>query len=197
MTSSCASSWHGSTACWKHTPPHSRWAAGNLQLLPFSECGSGCRGVALGRDDQLPASSPLKPLDAAMCGASPAFSMPSSLARAAWTPRDSAPLLPGPLPALALQGGGRRGAVADYERAGELKFGLLVWRANLRRDASLAEDPQAGSHRGHPCTGQLGGGCARALCRAPPGASASAASAACAGGVVPSAVPTIHAAAAS
>ncbi|KAL4420682.1 hypothetical protein ABPG75_010338 [Micractinium tetrahymenae] len=38
--------------------------------------------------------------------------------------------------------GARRGAVADYERAGELKFGLLVWRANLRRDASLAEDPQ-------------------------------------------------------
>ncbi|KAL4451396.1 hypothetical protein ABPG77_009468 [Micractinium sp. CCAP 211/92] len=37
---------------------------------------------------------------------------------------------------------GRRGGVADYERAGELKFGLLVWRANLRRDASLAEDPQ-------------------------------------------------------
>lgn len=44
--------------------------------------------------------------------------------------------------ASALKGGGRRGAVADYERAGELKFGLLVWRANLRRDASLAEDPQ-------------------------------------------------------
>ncbi|PSC71684.1 phosphoglucomutase [Micractinium conductrix] len=33
-------------------------------------------------------------------------------------------------------------ATADYERVGELKFGLLVWRANLRRDASLADDPQ-------------------------------------------------------
>ena len=32
--------------------------------------------------------------------------------------------------------------VSDYERVGELKFGLLVWRANLKRDASLASDGQ-------------------------------------------------------
>lgn len=50
---------------------------------------------------------------------------------------------PSTSPARVLQGATRRGAIADYERAGELKFGLLVWRANLRRDASLADDPQA------------------------------------------------------
>jgi hypothetical protein len=31
--------------------------------------------------------------------------------------------------------------VADYERVGELRFALLVWRANLQRDLSVASGP--------------------------------------------------------
>jgi hypothetical protein len=38
----------------------------------------------------------------------------------------------------------RSRALDDYERVGELRFGLLVWRANLRRDVALARNPAAG-----------------------------------------------------
>ena len=32
--------------------------------------------------------------------------------------------------------------IADYERVGDLKFALLVWRTNLLRDTSLAVTPE-------------------------------------------------------
>jgi hypothetical protein len=51
-------------------------------------------------------------------------------------------LLPCPAPARPTLQKPRHHTVSDYERVGELKFGLLVWRANLKRDASLASDGQ-------------------------------------------------------
>ncbi|PRW20259.1 adenylate guanylate cyclase [Chlorella sorokiniana] len=40
--------------------------------------------------------------------------------------------------------------LADYERVGELKFGLLVWRANLKRDVSLLAGGAEGGGGGDP-----------------------------------------------
>jgi hypothetical protein len=37
---------------------------------------------------------------------------------------------------------GRHHTLSDYERIGELRFAMLVWRANLQRDLSLCEGPQ-------------------------------------------------------
>jgi hypothetical protein len=34
--------------------------------------------------------------------------------------------------------------LSDYERVGELEFGLIVWRTNLKRDLVFAQDKHVG-----------------------------------------------------
>lgn len=57
--------------------------------------------------------------------------------------RSAAPT-PGPI-AMQQQ---RGQALDDYRRVGELRFALLVWRANLRRDVALARNPAARGSKG-------------------------------------------------